>query len=84
LVFLALALLPLLWSLLRGFVAVFVRQGYVAGWALRWALFSVILIQWIFQPFLYSDQQMFVVGFVFIGFVLAEFRSKQPLDSHAR
>jgi hypothetical protein len=74
---LAAAIIPLLWSVLRGFVVVFSQSGYGSGLGLRWSLFSVLLIEWIFQPLLYSDQQMFVMGFVLLGFILAEFQSQK-------
>ena len=71
------AMLPLLWCVLRGFVLDFLSSGVGPGLQLRWAMFSVLLIEWMFQPLLYSDQQLFVMGFVFLGFVVAEFQAPQ-------
>jgi hypothetical protein len=77
------AMLPLLWFVMRGFVQDFARSGCSPSWGLRWSLFSVLLIEWIFQPLLYSDQQMFVMSFVFLGFIVAEFRLQQSFARHA-
>ena len=34
---------------------------------LIWGVFSTLLVEWISQPFLYTDQLMFTLGFLFIG-----------------
>jgi len=39
-----------------------------------------LIVQWLAQPFLYSDQLMFTIGFLFAGMLLAEFNSDSPLD----
>jgi hypothetical protein len=80
---LAAAMLPLLLCLLRGFMLAFARSGGSPSLGLRCSLFSVLLVEWMFQPLLYSDQQMFVMGFVFLGFIVAEFQSQQPVVNHA-
>ncbi len=66
------AMLPLAWRVLRCFLLRFSRQGWRFGLALRWTFASVLFLQWMFQPLLFSDQLMFALGFVFIGAVLAE------------
>jgi hypothetical protein len=73
---LAAVMLPLLWCVLRGLMLACARLRGSPSWGLRWSLFSALLIQWLFQPLLYSDQQMFVMGFVFLGFIVAEFQSQ--------
>jgi hypothetical protein len=34
---------------------------------LTWGVFSTLLVEWITQPFLYTDQLMFSLGFLFVG-----------------
>ena len=76
---LLMAILPLLWFLLIGFW----RSVSVKGWtwplALRWSFVSVLLVEWLAQPFLYTDQLMFSIGFVVVGILLAEFAHDQSV-----
>ena len=76
---LLMAILPLLWLLLIGFW----RSVSVKGWtwplALRWSFLSVLLVEWLAQPFLYTDQLMFSIGFVVAGILLAEFSPDQSV-----
>lgn len=75
---LLLGILPLLVYLLNRFW----KKFYVSGWSwelsLRWGFLSVLIVQWLAQPFLYSDQLMFTIGFVFVGMLSAEFNSDSP------
>jgi hypothetical protein len=73
-----LGLAPLTFSLLRGFLKAFRLQGWSAGLAVRWSAFSLLVVQWILQPFMYSDQLMFSLGFVLFGALLAEFTADAP------
>lgn len=72
-VLLLLAMLLLLKAWLQGFFQALVVEGCSPGLVLRWGIFSVLLVQWLAQPFLYTDQLMFSLGFVFLGITLAEF-----------
>mgnify|MGYP006281675551 CR=1 FL=1 len=45
---LAAVMLPLLWCVLRGFMLAFARLGGIPSLGLRWSLFSVLSIEWIF------------------------------------
>ena len=42
--------------------------------ALRFSIASVLVVQYLAQPFLYTDQLMFSLGFFFFGSMLFEFR----------
>ncbi len=44
--------------------------------AVRWAMFSTIVVQFLSQPFMYSDQLMFSVGFMFCGAIMGEANEK--------
>jgi hypothetical protein len=70
---LLLALMPLMFSLLRGFLRALHLHGWSAGLAVRWSALALLAVQWMLQPFLYSDQLMFSLGFVLLGALLAEF-----------
>ena len=72
-VLLLLAMLLVLKAWLQGFLQALVVEGCSPGLVLRWGIFSVLLVQWLAQPFLYTDQLMFSLGFVFLGITLAEF-----------
>jgi hypothetical protein len=80
---LLIAILPICFSLLVGFW----RSISVSGWtwplALRWSFVSVLVVEWLAQPFLYTDQLMFTVGFVAAGIFLAEFNEKSTRASAA-
>jgi len=67
------AMLLLLKAWLQGFFQALEVQGSSPGLVLRWGIFSVLLVQWLAQPFLYTDQLMFSLGFVFFGITLREF-----------
>lgn len=51
--------------------------------ALRWSMVSVLITEWCLQPFFYSDQLMFSLGFVLMGALLAEFTMHSPEDCSA-
>jgi hypothetical protein len=72
---LLLAMLPLGFYLLLGFWRTFSSMGWTWPLALRWSIFSVLVVQWVAQPFLYTDQLMFSIGFIVAGIVLAEFNN---------
>jgi len=67
------AMLFILKALLQGFLREFNLQGCSTALVLRWGIFCVLFVQWLAQPFLYSDQLMFSLGFVFFGATLGEF-----------
>jgi hypothetical protein len=46
---------------------------------LRWSIFCLLLTQWMVQPFLYTDQLMFSLGFLFIGLMISENAIKQHI-----
>jgi len=71
LLFLAMVLLLKAW--LQSFFQALAVEGCSSGLVLRWGIFCVLLVQWLAQPFLYTDQLMFSLGFVFCGITLAEF-----------
>ena len=73
-----LALAPLLICLLRGFRRAFGVHGWSVGLAVRWSACALLGVQWVLQPFLYSDQLMFSLGFVLFGALLAEFTADSP------
>jgi len=70
---LLLGTLPLAWMLGGGLMSTAQRQGLSNCLILRWSVVSVILVEWMVQPFLYSDQLMFTLSFLLAGFLLAEF-----------
>jgi len=72
---LLLGILPITIVTLNDFFKVFTHSGWDWHLALRWSFVSVLLIQWTLQPFLYTDQLMFSVGFVVIGMLRGEFES---------
>ena len=67
------AIVPLFWFVLVGFWRTLSADGWTWPLALRWSFVSVLLVQWLAQPFLYTDQLMFSLGFVVAGILLAEF-----------
>lgn len=44
---------------------------------LRWSIFCLLITQWMVQPFLYTDQLMFSLGFLFTGLMFSEDAVKQ-------
>jgi len=46
--------------------------------SIRWGFFSVFSVQFLSQPFMYSDQLMFSVAFLFLGVILAEASDGRP------
>ena len=79
---LLLAMLPLLNAWMRGFLHALDVEGSSPELVMRWGIVSVLLVQWLAQPFLYTDQLMFSLGFVFLGITLREFRSCSVPSSH--
>jgi len=74
LLFLLLAVIPLAWKTGRGLVSTFQHGFLTTGLLLRWSLVSLVVVEWLIQPFLYSDQLMFTMAFLFAGYLLAEFQ----------
>ena len=74
------AVVPLAWLMIRALLLQFLLLGWCFGLALRWAFASVLVVEWLFQPLLFSDQLMFTLGFALIGAVLAEFGFCNPRD----
>ncbi len=72
------AVLPAMAALLRGFWVSFARDGWDWQLALRWSFLSVLVVEWLAQPFLYTDQLMFSIGFILVGALLADFSSRNP------
>jgi len=70
--FLLLAVIPLAWKIGRGLVSTFQHGFLTTGLLLRWSLISVVVMEWLIQPFLYSDQLMFTIAFLFGGYLLGE------------
>jgi len=77
---LLMAVLPLMAALLRGFWRGFALGGWDWQLALRWSFLAVLVVEWLAQPLLYTDQLMFSIGFVLAGDLLAEFSSRSPAD----
>jgi hypothetical protein len=75
---LLMAVVPLLVALLRGFWMSFARDGWDGQLALRWSVLCVLVVEWLAQPFFYTDQLMFSLGFVLAGALLADFNSRSP------
>jgi len=73
-----LAILPITVALLRGFWIRFVTTEWDWQLAVRWSFFSVLLVEWVVQPLLYTDQLMFSIGFVLVGLLLADFSPFLP------
>ena len=73
-------MLPLAINLLRSF---FVRMS-LPGWdwqlSLRWGVMALLIVEWLVQPFFYSDQLMATLAFFWAGLVLAEFSADSPVD----
>jgi hypothetical protein len=61
-----------LWAVIMGFVA----QLPYSDWqhALRWCWLCLLVVQWLFQPLLYSDGLLYYFTFLVIGLVAQEFR----------
>jgi hypothetical protein len=74
------AVLPLASCVLRGLILQLSRFGWSWHLAVRWSFASVLLVEWMFQPLIFSDQLMFTLGFVLIGMVLAESGICEPQD----
>jgi len=70
---LLLSILPICIFLLSGFWRAFSFSGWSWPLALRWSFVSVLAVEWLAQPFLYTDQLMFSMGFIVVGILLAEF-----------
>jgi len=70
---LVLSIIPLIVMLCRGFLRSVSSHSWRLSLALRWSMLSVLIVEWLLQPFFYSDQLMFSLGFVLVGTVLAEF-----------
>ena len=60
--------------LFRGFHQSLSLYGWSSTIALRFSIASVLVVQYLAQPFLYTDQLMFSLGFFFFGSMLFEFR----------
>lgn len=75
--FLLLGCSLLLVALLRGFVACGQAGLWNSGVALRFGIVAVVIVQSLFQPFLYSDRSFFVLSFLFAGAFLSEFSLQQ-------
>ena len=75
---LLMAVVPLLVALLRGFWMSFARDGWDGQLALRWSVVCVLVVEWLAQPFFYTDQLMFSLGFVLAGALLADFNARSP------
>ena len=69
------AVIPICFFLLTGFWKAFSFSGWTWPLALRWSFISVLAVEWLAQPFLYTDQLMFSIGFVVVGILLAEFNA---------
>lgn len=78
-----LAMAPLLLGLLWRFWRSFTQTPWQWPLALRWSMVSVLITEWCLQPFFYSDQLMFSLGFVLMGVLLAEFTMHSPEDCPA-
>ena len=57
---------------LRWFFLTYLAGGWDWHMAVRWAMFSALLVQFFAQPFMYSDQLMFSLAFFFLGMIMAE------------
>lgn len=72
---LVLSILPICIFLLAGFWRAFSFSGWSWPLALRWGVISVLAVEWLAQPFFYTDQLMFSIGFIVVGILLAEFNA---------
>ena len=72
---LLLAVVPICFFLLTSFWKAFSFSGWTWPLALRWSFISVLVVEWLAQPFLYTDQLMFSIGFIVAGILLAEFNA---------
>jgi len=72
LLFLLLAIIPLAWKIGQSMASAFQHGLLTTGLLLRWSLISVVVVEWLIQPFLYSDQLMFTMAFLFGGYLLGE------------
>jgi len=73
LLFLLLAIIPLAWKIGQSMASAFQNGALSTGMLLRWSLISLVVVEWLIQPFLYSDQLMFTMAFLLAGYLLAEF-----------
>ena len=71
-VFMLIAISPIVVCVLRSFYIRYSLNLWDWHSAVRWALFSTLLVEWLTQPLMYSDQLMFAVGFFYAGILLAE------------
>jgi len=68
-----LAIMPMIVGLFRGFVESNLLHAWLFPLAFRWIMITVLIVQWTVRPFFYSYQLMFVLGFMSVGALSAEF-----------
>jgi len=78
--FLLLACSLLLAGLVKAFILFYNPELWTISDALVFGFASVIVMQAMFQPFLYSDRAMFVGSFLLTGAILAELRFCRLVD----
>ena len=71
----AVIILSIMW--INSFSKCLRSEGLSFELSMRWAIFCVLFVQWVAQPFMYTDQLMFSLGFWFLGLTLREFNSCQ-------
>jgi len=77
LIFLIIAVIPLAYAIGRDLIVVMQLEVLSSSFLLRWSLFSVVVVEWLIQPFVYSDQLMFTLAFLFAGYLLSEYLQPQ-------
>lgn len=71
--FVGILMLTIWW--LVGYFRMLKVEGFNNCLSCRWSIGCVLFIQWICQPFMYTDQLMFSLGFLFLGICLREYLS---------
>jgi len=80
--FLLLACSALLFGLTRILIIVYSPGRWGVSDAFAFGLVAVLVMQSMFQPFLYSDRSMFVMSFLLTGALLAEPYARRPVDAY--
>jgi len=72
LLFLTMALTPLLWRSFLALASGLHQSDQRAGALLAASLLICLTVQWLFQPLIFADGLLFYFGFLLLGFLAAK------------
>ena len=78
LLFLSLALFPLLWRSLQALAQGLSQSDQRGGTLLAASLLLCLTVQWLFQPLIFADGLLFYFGFLTLGFLASKHHELQP------